>query len=510
MRNRSKEITGHQKEKRALIYVRVSTKEQVQNLSLDTQEKTCREHCAKLGFEVHRVYREEGRSAKTADRPELLKLLKECAKKKVVAVVVYGVNRLARQSIDHHALRAALKKQGVSLHSATEPIGDSPTEKLLESILADFSQFDNDMRSERTKHGMQEAVERGIWVSQPPLGYQRGWGDGRSLRHDPERAPHIRRIFERAGTGQFTQKDLLERATAEGLRNKKGQKLKLQAVSKLLRRPAYCGVIEWDGGRYNGDFDPIVDEDLFQRVQDLLDGKSPTAIPRTLDNEAYPLRRFIRCEECGSPITGSASRGRRGKKYPYYHCTQGHVRAPVSAFHEGFREQLHGLQMAPSYAKLFRSIVKEAWNERSAGIRQDQGRQQSKLHQIRTRLDTLNEKWLDGKIGDEEVTVIRERLRSEERAILGEGQSAPIPESKLDRVLDYAHQMLTKPAELWQRLPLQPRKQLQGLIFPDGLTYGPDGFGTPNTGPVFTYLRRIQGLDSPMASPRGFEPLLQP
>ncbi len=135
----------------AVIYIRVSTKEQTENLSLPTQLRACEEYCHRQGYEVLERFKEEGESAKTADRPELQRLLKYCRthKGRVHFVVVFNLTRFAREKYDHFALRSHLKSLGISLRSATEPIDDTATGKLMEGVLASFAQFDNDVRSDR-------------------------------------------------------------------------------------------------------------------------------------------------------------------------------------------------------------------------------------------------------------------------------------------------------------------------------------------------------------------------
>ena len=157
----------------AVIYVRVSTKEQIENLSLSTQLKACEEYCERQGFQVLARFREEGESANTADPTELQKLLQFCRKNKgtVQFVVVFNLTRFAREKYDHFALHAHLKSLGISLRSATEPIDDTSTGKLMEDVLAAFAQFDNDVRSERTRGRMKAALEPGRWTFLAPLSY---------------------------------------------------------------------------------------------------------------------------------------------------------------------------------------------------------------------------------------------------------------------------------------------------------------------------------------------------
>src|SRR5919197_6018255 len=202
-----------------------STKEQTENLSLPTQLKACEEYCERQGFKVLARFREEGDSAKTADRTELQNLLQFCRKNKgaVQFVVVFNLTRFAREKYDHFALRAQLKSLGISLRSATEPIDDTSTGKLMEGVLAAFSQFDNDVRSDRTRAGMRAALEAGRWTFRAPLGYLNApkW-TGKSLMPDPDRAALIRELFEEYASGRFTKQEVLAQITERGLRTRRG------------------------------------------------------------------------------------------------------------------------------------------------------------------------------------------------------------------------------------------------------------------------------------------------
>ncbi len=148
----------------AVIYIRVSTKEQTENLSLPTQLRACEEYCRREGLEVLARFKEEGESAKTADRTELQPDAGRSAgrtRASVHFVVVFNLTRFARDKYDHFALRSHLQSLGISLRSATEPIDDTSTGKLMEGVLAAFAQFDNDVRSDRTRAGMRAALELG-------------------------------------------------------------------------------------------------------------------------------------------------------------------------------------------------------------------------------------------------------------------------------------------------------------------------------------------------------------
>src|SRR5688572_23590866 len=199
----------------AVIYVRVSTKEQTENLSLPTQLRACEEYCRRQGYEILERFHEEGESAKSRNAASFKNLLTyyRLNKGRVHFVVVFNLTRFARDKYDHFALRSHLQSLGISLRSATEPIDDTSGGKLMEGVLAAFAQFDNDVRSDRTRAGMKAALELGRWVFLAPIGYLNAPRSiGKSLVHDPERAPFVRRAFEDYATGQYTKERLLKRA----------------------------------------------------------------------------------------------------------------------------------------------------------------------------------------------------------------------------------------------------------------------------------------------------------
>src|SRR6188768_1688549 len=231
----------------AVIYIRVSTKEQTENLSLPTQLRACEDYCHREGLDVLARFKEEGESAKTTDRSQLQELLTFCRlnKGRVHFVVVFNLTRFARDKYDHFALRSLLQSLGISLRSATEPIDDTSSGKLMEGVLAAFAQFDNDVRSDRTRAGMKAALELGRWVFLAPIGYLNApRATGKSLLEDPVRGPLVRRAFEEYATGRFTKQQLLQESKAWGLTNRRGRPLTSQAIDVLLRNQLYAGIVD--------------------------------------------------------------------------------------------------------------------------------------------------------------------------------------------------------------------------------------------------------------------------
>jgi DNA invertase Pin-like site-specific DNA recombinase len=427
----------------AVIYVRVSTKEQTENLSLPTQLRACEEYCRRHGYDVLERFHEEGESAKSIDRSQLQNLLTYCRlnKGRVHFVVVFNLTRFARDKYDHFALRSHLQSLGISLRSATEPIDDSSTGKLMEGVLAAFAQFDNDVRSDRTRAGMKAALELGRWVFLAPVGYLNApRSTGKSLMHDPERSPLVRRAFEDYATGQYTKEQLLKRVRAWGLTNRRGKPLTSQAIGMLLRNQLYAGIVdvpEYGVRGKRGDFDPLISEELFFQVQSVLSGRIPSTAPRQRAHPDFPLRGFVRCESCGRGLTGSWSKG-RNEYYAYYHCRPGcrAVNVTKTKLEGMFADELALLQPTPGYMRLLKESVLQIWKARKASVREEIASAERAAKAIQDNLDRLDEAFLfERSIDIETYDRHAEKLREELTLVRMDRHSGQLEELDVEGIL---------------------------------------------------------------------------
>jgi site-specific DNA recombinase len=498
----------------AVIYVRVSTKEQTENLSLPTQLRVCEEYCRRHGYEIRERFHEEGESAKTTDRSQLQALLKYCRthKGKVHFAVVYNLTRFAREKYDHFALRAHLKSLGISMRSATEPIDDTSTGKLMEGVLAAFAQFDNDVRSDRTRAGMKAALELGRWTFPAPLGYLNApkWSST-SLVHDPERAPLVKRAFEDLATGQFTKQEVIARATEAGLRSRKGLKLSPQSFGQMMRNPIYAGKVESPDYSVSttGDFDPLVDEATFYRAQAVLDGRIVVAGPRQRNHSDFPLRGYVRCEACGRPLTGSWSKGRNGH-YAYYHCQRQcrAVNVSKAALEGAFADELALLQPTPGYMRLVKDRILFVWEQRRAEAKDRTADQEKRVKIIQQKLDRLDDAFLFAQtIDSKSYERQRDRLREELTFAQIDHHADAVDELDVQGILAFAERILPRASDLWVQASLDYKQRLQLLFFPEGIAYDGNRFNrTAATAPLFNYLAPSESADERVVSPEGIEP----
>ncbi|NQT82032.1 recombinase family protein, partial [bacterium] len=269
---------------KAVIYCRVSTDDQAQGTSLETQEAECRGFAEQLGLEVVCVFKGKGESAKTTDRPAFQAMLKFCNanKGKVEAVIVWKLDRFSRNAGDANQEKAKLVKIGVQVDSATEPAlnEDNPAARLTFTVLAGVAQFDNEIRAERAVTGMKRRVEEGCWTWCPPFGYRscpKGADRERHREHGllepiPELVPLIKEAFRILATGHYSVKGTFEELRKKGLIRINGKTLCVRSLRNILRSPIYCGYMDAFGERRKGKWEPLVSVETFETVQNVLDG----------------------------------------------------------------------------------------------------------------------------------------------------------------------------------------------------------------------------------------------
>lgn len=489
----------------AVLYCRVSTAEQVANLSLSTQEKACRQYADREGYEVVEVFVDRGESAKTTDRPEFRRLLNYCRQHagKVHAVIVYGLSRFSRNSTDHHAIAALLRGQGIALRSVTEPIDDSPAGRLMEGICAAMAQFDNDLRSDRTKVGMRAAMDRGRWVWQAPLGYRNGSRSaGEPSLVPSEDADAIRAALTDVATGRRRVPDAFDQLRLIGIRGRRSS-LTPQTFHRLLRNPVYCGRIKSPGFDVDrvGDWIPLIDESTWRLVQIRVD-PAVDAPARAREHPDFPLRRFVHCGTCQRPMTAGWSKG-RSAKYAYYHCRRHCLKVPRLTLEDAFLDYLDALRPAPEFLALIRRDVLVSWRAESDRATSERAKLEGQATRLRTQLRRLDEAFVFEKAIDQATyTARRDETRHELAAAELALSHAVVDTIDAEGLLAQAEYALQHGSALWRTAPkAAQRVRLQWAMFPAGVIWTGSQLLNRGTGFAFYELGGESAPENQGASP---------
>lgn len=483
----------------AVIYCRVSSDEQVGNTSLASQEAECRAWCARSSLTVSGVFRDAGETAKTADRPQFLDLQAWCARHRPAVCVVWKFDRWARNSTDHAVYAAALAKCGTRLQSATEPTSDDPAGRLLQTMLAGIAQFDNEVRAERTRHGMRAVARRGGWLAKAPFGYRIARdGSLPILLIDQATAPLVRELFDGLASRRRT---VLQ---AEAFAGEHG--ISAKTLRMMLRQPVYAGFIrsaltEWQ--EIPAAFPGIVQRSAWDAVQAIIASRRHVYGVRAALRPEWPLRGILRCAECGDRVTACWVHG-RGGRYQYYQCAGGHARGRVEAVHESLQSLLSaaGAECRPKLAAI-RAAVFEAARDRLGS----QDRVEAEAAAVTAGLRARHRRLVDAlEHGAITATDFRDRLAVIEHGLAEARANAARASSwaaDVEAVVNKAVGLIHDPAATWSNLDAAAQQRYLLAIFGDVLTL--DRAGTVQTSAsagVLKQLREQQPAEFGMVPPR--------
>jgi DNA invertase Pin-like site-specific DNA recombinase len=487
-----------------VIYCRVSSKEQVEGTSLESQELACREYANRNRMDILKVFVERGESAKFADRTQLLELLAFCRHREnaVQSLLVWKVDRLARNVGDHFNIKASLKKQGVQVVSVTEPIDANPEGKLMETILAGFAQFDNDLRAARTLQGMRRKIQEGIFPWKPPFGYKTATrkGDKKTAPDVPDQPLFglLQRAWREFATGKHTKEEIRRLMTGWGVQTRRGVPMPRQSLDKMFRDRFYAGIIgdPWSGEEHLGQHVPLVSREMFAAVQTVIDRRSRSIRHQSIRPE-FPMRMFARCSECDHYVTGSFSRG-HSQYYPYYRCPVRNcpkrTNQRVHVVHAEFLEFLKSVTPGRSdIQKVFAGVAEAAGKRmhtaRVLRERRDREAQRLKLqHQelIQMKMETLltNEEFMQQK------ALLMKRLYEVESALAGD----PVDENDIAPLVDEICDPLMNLSATWMDFPPPLKPRFQHLLLPQG--FAVSRIGTAQMGRLFSTFRQSEHPDA--------------
>jgi site-specific DNA recombinase len=317
----------------AVIYLRVSSREQAEKggeaegFSIPAQREACRRKAASLQAVVVEEFVERGESAKTANRPELQRLLVYVAENQVKYVIVHKVDRLARNRADDVTITMALRQAGAELVSVSENIDETPSGLLLHGIMSSIAEFYSRNLATEVIKGTTQKAKNGGTPGRAPVGYLnvRLFKEGREVRTvevDPVRGPLMAWGFETYATGEWTIRRLLAELTDRGLtsaptKRGPGKPLGVSHLHVLLRNSYYVGVVRYRGVLYDGKHEPLVSREVWEEVQRLLTAKNFAGEKQRIHQ--HYLKGTIYCGQCGSRLILCHAKG-RGGTYPYFIC----------------------------------------------------------------------------------------------------------------------------------------------------------------------------------------------
>lgn len=514
----------NQESRKALLYCRVSSKRQSQEGSgLDSQEHRCRQYADAKGYTVEAVFPDDvSGGGDFMKRPGMVALLAYMdAKPNEQFVVIFDdLKRYARDTEFHLRLRRIMAERGAARECLNFNFENSPEGKFFETIAAAQGELEREQNGRQVTQKMRARVEQGVYCFGPVVGYRydKHSDGGKILVPDEPKASIIREAFEGLAVGRFQSQSEVKRfldASPEFQTRGGNAKIAKQSLSTLLRCPLYAGYISiplWGIHLQLGKHEALVSFAVWKRVQDRLDGRANAPARKDLRAD-FPLRGFVCCSACDSPMTAAWSKGRNAL-YPYYVCYKKGCQLRGKSVRKekveaDFETLVRSLKPAPVLHKLAHAMFTDCW---SAEADKAKARERAALSQV-SAIDKKIGRLVERVMASENTSVIQAYEKQIAALDIEKAELAEIAAKKAKSIITFdesfrtAFAFLSNPWKLWASDKLEHKRAVLRLAFKGPLAYcRNEGFRTAGIAEPFRVLGALTACNKEMVAPGGLEP----
>jgi site-specific DNA recombinase len=509
--------------KNVILYVRVSTDEQSdRGYSMRDQEQKLLTYCQNNNFNVLYIFREDF-SAKTFKRPEFKKLLEYCKKNKkdIHQMLFIKWDRFSRNTAESYQMIKTFSDLAIRVNAIEQPLDLSvPEQGLLLAMYLSMPEVENHRRSLNVISGMRRAFKEGRYVGNAPKGYSNGMDSSKKPLLVPnDDAKYIQEGFELMATGIYNQKEVFNKLRAKDFKSS------MTAIASIFRNHLYYGGVFIKGYKdeeetvVDGIHEPIITKQLFLKVQDVLNNrckKYHTAHKKI--NEKFPLKGFLTCPACTTPLTASSSKG-RSKHYTYYHCISPcNERYRLEDVNIWFADFLQSITIDKPFQKILVEMIKGQLVKQS-GKAELGPKHYEKVKSIEDKLVRLQDLYIEGNIEKSEYKIVKDRydtihqeLKSNEVELKDNKRVIEIYESALLKMESIKYQ--------YNASDIEGKRRIIGSIFPKKFQFENKKVRTADLNPLFLKIASINSLSqrtkkrtnskkmnlSGMVGDEGFEP----
>jgi site-specific DNA recombinase len=471
-----------------VVYTRVSSKDQTENMSLETQRKACLHYAQRHGYTIVKNFGATNESATTDERKEFKAMLDfvKKSRERISYILVASLERFSRND-NAIWLSNQLRKLGIEIVSVSQPIDTSNMSgQLQQKMLFLFGEFDNNLRKSKCIAGMKEMLLQGNWPTKAPLGYDSVKINGKRSIVINAQGAILRKAFEWKAQEHLTDEAIRVRLAQNGIA------LCHQRVADILRNPFYCGLIAHnmlDGAVVPGNHEGIVSKELFLRVNGIL---AETTHGYTIkeENDHVPLKRFLRCEKCGQLLRGYMV---KKKNIHYYKCsTIGcGTNRNANVLHQRFAEILEwfALDFQTDVLHLFKQQAIATFNQYSRWYMDQWIVLQQKNAEFQKKITRLEERLIEEDIPSELYYKYMAKYTEEKNVIEDELSKGTLEKSNLDECVDVAIDFAINLPKKWLSADYNIKQRLQHLLFPEGISYNRDSDKCRTTRINFVFLQ---------------------
>ena len=298
-----------------VIYARYSSAGQ-RDESIEGQLRDCYAFAERYGITIITEYCDRALTGTSDKRPEFQRMIRDSTKGIFSVVITWKNDRFARSRYDSAIYKHKLKQNGVRVLYAKESIPDGPEGIILESVMEGFAEYYSANLSQNVKRGNYDSALKRQTLGQSVYGLRAG--PDKKWELDPETAPVVKRIFEEYAAGKRAV-DIYTALNAEGFRTIRGNPFNKDSLRGILKNEKYTGVYKFADIRDEKGIPPIVDRELFDKVQKMMKKHHESPALKKMDG-GFLLTTKLFCGECGEPMTGDCGTSKTGNTYSYYTC----------------------------------------------------------------------------------------------------------------------------------------------------------------------------------------------
>ena len=311
------------------IYARFSSHNQTEQ-SIEGQLKVCKEYAQRNSMNIIKIYKDEAKSGTSDNRPQFKQMIEDSKNKTFQGVLVYQLDRFARNRYDSATYKAKLKKNGVRVFSARENISDDASGILMESVLEGMAEYYSAELGQKVVRGMDINAENffynggtvplGLKLKDVPvpIGVNGKMVIKKQYDIDEEKAQIIKKIFEMY-IQDYTMADIIKYLNDRNIKTAYGKEFNKNSIRTIILNKKYVGIYSYKGKDTHNIIPQIIDDDTFYKAQEKL-LKNKEAPARARAKTEYLLTTKLYCGECKEMMIGVSGTSKTGKLHTYYGC----------------------------------------------------------------------------------------------------------------------------------------------------------------------------------------------
>ena len=392
--------------KKAVIYARVSTEEQLKGLSVEVQKEQCRKWAKENGYQIVGVFEDGGKTGtKTVGRDGLEDMIIFCQQEHIDAVLIIDTDRIARNEIDHFFIKNELRKSKTQIIAINQPmINDTPEGQFFETILAGTNAFYSRLLGRKVKKSLEKKCQLGDFPGWAPLGYLNVNLGTEEKPHkviivDPVKGPLITEMFRLYSTGNYPVDTLVDVMYEMGLRSKNNKRVYRSVLYSIIKNPFYIGMFRFNGSIMKGNHKPLTTPAIFDACQRISKLHNQNACRRR--KYQWLLNGFAYCQECNARLCGDWN---RTKKSAYYHgnALRGcHHYTPLGNLESQVVEELGNIRFSDDFTKVIIDKAKALVNRSREAKDQEIQALQNAVKMLEAKRNVLEDSLLDQTIDKE-------------------------------------------------------------------------------------------------------------